>query len=65
MTFLVLAEVVAHNHIDWLKMTLNKKFGWAPTGDEKFWILLGADQLAHHLIVGLTDILSIDTMKNG
>ena len=46
MTFLVLAEVVAHYHIDWLKMTLNKMFRWGPTGSEKFWILLGADQLA-------------------
>ena len=59
MTFLVLAEGVAHYHIDWLKMTLNKKFGLGPTGSEKFWILLGADQLAHHLTYAVMAALAV------
>ena len=59
MTFLVLAEVVAHYHIDWLKMTLNKMFGLGPTGSEKFWILIGADQLAHHLTYAVIAVLAV------
>jgi len=58
-TYLVLAEVVAHYHIDWLKMVLNKKFEWRPTGSEKFWILLGADQLAHHLTYAVIAVLAV------
>ena len=41
-------DSVLHYHIDWAKMNLNKKFGYTPA-DEKFWWLLGLDQLLHSL----------------
>ena len=46
---LVIFEIVAHYHIDWLKMNINKKMRWKPDTHEQFWWLLGADQLAHQL----------------
>lgn len=42
-------DTIIHYHIDWGKMSLNKKMGWGPTGNGKFWILLGFDQLLHHM----------------
>lgn len=38
-----------HYHIDWAKVHLNTKYNLTPTNSEKFWWLLGADQLAHYL----------------
>jgi hypothetical protein len=42
-------DCVIHYHIDWAKMNINKKMGWAPTTHEQFWWLLGLDQLLHSL----------------
>lgn len=42
-------EFLAHYHIDWAKMNLNKKMGWVATTHNEFWILLGVDQLLHGL----------------
>ncbi len=42
-------DTVIHYHIDWAKMSTNKKMGWGPTTNEKFWILLGFDQFLHHM----------------
>ena len=39
-------DFVAHYHIDWLKSNLSK--GLSPSNKE-FWVLMGADQLAHQL----------------
>ena len=50
-TALILAVIdgVAHYHIDWSKVNVNKKFGWGPTTHEEFWWLLGVDQFLHLL----------------
>lgn len=50
-TVLLFAAIdsLIHYHIDWAKMSLNKKMGWGPTNSEKFWMLLGFDQFLHHL----------------
>ncbi|MES2181798.1 MAG: DUF3307 domain-containing protein [Pseudomonadota bacterium] len=44
-----LADATIHYHIDWAKMNANKKLGLKPDNSEWFWILLGFDQLLHHL----------------
>ena len=46
---LALAEFLIHYHIDWAKMSLNKKLGWGPLTSENFWRLLGFDQFLHQL----------------
>jgi hypothetical protein len=42
-------ELVAHYHIDWAKMNINKTKGWGANTHEQFWQLLGVDQLLHQL----------------
>lgn len=46
---LALADFAVHYHIDWAKMNINKKFKLNADNSEWFWILLGLDQLLHHL----------------
>ena len=47
-------DAVIHYHVDWAKMNINKRYGWQADKHEQFWVLLGADQLAHSLTyVGL------------
>lgn len=46
---IALFEFIAHYHIDWAKMNINKHYGWGANTHEQFWQLLGADQLAHHI----------------
>lgn len=41
-------DFVAHYHIDWAKMNINKKYEYT-IENPKFWAWLGADQLAHQL----------------
>lgn len=50
-------DTVLHYHIDWAKMSLNKKMGWGPTNSEKFWILVGFDQYLHHLTYVLIAVM--------
>lgn len=38
-----------HYLIDWCKMNINKKMGWAPTTHNQFWWLTGLDQCLHQL----------------
>lgn len=45
---IVVAEFVAHYHIDWLKAWLIKRRG-LQYGNRLYWILFGADQLAHQI----------------
>lgn len=47
-TTLALLDGVIHYHVDWAKMSLNKKLGYTPSTNG-FWNLLGADQLIHSL----------------
>ena len=44
-----LADAVIHYHIDWAKMNANNKLNLKADNSEWFWILLGFDQLLHHL----------------
>jgi hypothetical protein len=41
-------DFLAHYHIDWAKININKKYNYTPA-DRKFWFWLGLDQLAHQL----------------
>lgn len=41
-------DFVAHYHIDWAKININRKYNYTPK-DHKFWFWLGLDQLAHQL----------------
>ena len=45
-----------HYHIDWVKMKLNKFYGWTPKNPQ-FWTLLGLDQYLHLLTYLLLVIL--------
>jgi hypothetical protein len=47
--YLALADMFIHYHIDWAKMSLNARMGWAPNTHEEFWWLLGLDQFLHYL----------------
>ena len=44
-----LIDILAHYHIDWAKMSLTKHYDLQPDNSERFWILLGFDQLLHHI----------------
>jgi hypothetical protein len=46
--FTALFDFVAHYHIDWLKVNINRWRGLT-IQDNEFWMWLGADQLAHSL----------------
>jgi hypothetical protein len=41
-------DFVFHYHIDWAKININKRYNYTPE-NPKFWVWLGADQLAHSL----------------
>lgn len=41
-------DFVAHYHIDWAKMNINRSRNLTPQ-DEAFWFWLGLDQLMHYL----------------
>ena len=57
--WLGLADAVAHYHIDWAKMNLNKRLGYGPTTHEQFWWLLGLDQYLHAVTyVGLVCLVT-------
>ena len=42
-------DMIVHYHIDWAKMNISKRYDLQPNNSECFWILLGFDQLLHHL----------------
>lgn len=41
-------DFIAHYHIDWAKININKRYNYTPK-DRQFWVWLGLDQLAHQL----------------
>jgi len=43
-----LVDFVAHYHIDWAKININRRFKYTPA-DRQFWFWLGLDQLAHQI----------------
>jgi hypothetical protein len=42
-------DMLVHYHIDWAKMNVSKRYDLQPNNSERFWILLGFDQLLHHI----------------
>ena len=42
-------DCIAHYHIDWAKMNINKFKGWGPITHNEFWWLTGADQFLHQI----------------
>ena len=42
-------DFIVHYNVDWAKMNINKKLNLGPLSSEKFWWLLGFDQLLHSL----------------
>ena len=42
-------DALVHYHVDWAKMNINARMGWAPNTHEQFWWLLGVDQYLHAL----------------
>ena len=42
-------DMLVHYHIDWAKMNISKHYDLQPNNSERFWILLGFDQLLHHI----------------
>jgi hypothetical protein len=42
-------DMVVHYHIDWAKINLSRHYDLTPNKNEWFWVLLGFDQLLHHL----------------
>lgn len=47
--FYAAIDFIVHYHIDWAKMNIGKRYDWQPNTSERFWILLGFDQLLHHM----------------
>jgi len=41
-------DFLAHYHIDWAKININRHNNYTPA-DKKFWFWLGLDQLAHQI----------------
>ena len=48
LVFLALLDGFIHYHVDWSKMNINAKWNLT-AADNKFWILLGLDQLLHQI----------------
>jgi uncharacterized membrane protein HdeD (DUF308 family) len=44
-----LLDFIVHYHIDWAKLNINQKYNLRADNSNGFWILLGLDQLLHHL----------------
>lgn len=44
-----LIDMIVHYHIDWAKLNINKHYDLRADNSNWFWILLGFDQLAHHI----------------
>ncbi len=47
--FYAIIDMLVHYHIDWAKMNVSKRYDLQPNNSERFWILLGFDQLLHHI----------------
>lgn len=42
-------DFLLHYHLDWAKMNISDHYNLKPDNSEWFWLLLGLDQLLHHL----------------
>ena len=45
---ILVAEFLAHYHIDWLKNVIGAHFGWT-TRDKQYWWAMGVDQFLHQI----------------
>ncbi|MCX5497558.1 DUF3307 domain-containing protein [Kaistia dalseonensis] len=45
---ILIAEFLAHYHIDWLKNVIGRHYGWTPR-DKQYWWAMGADQFLHQI----------------
>ena len=45
---LMFFDFVTHYHIDWLKVNINRVYGWT-SKQMAYWVLFGADQYLHML----------------
>lgn len=52
-------DAVVHYHIDWAKMSINKKYGLGPNTHASYWVLLGLDQYLHALTYIALIVLAI------
>lgn len=56
--FLGAVDFLLHYHIDWAKININKRWHYT-IEDPKFWMWLGADQLAHSVVYLALILLAI------
>ena len=54
----VVGEFILHYHIDFGKETLSRRLGDSPA-NHRFWIVLGFDQMLHHLTYAAMIILAL------
>jgi len=45
----LILDFVAHYHVDWAKMNINRAMGWGATTHNEFWWLTGLDQWLHQM----------------
>ncbi|MEI9886959.1 MAG: DUF3307 domain-containing protein [Rhizomicrobium sp.] len=58
MAIVLVAEFLIHYHTDWAKAGIDHRYHWG-TGDQRYWILFGADQLVHQLTyLGIVYVLA-------
>jgi len=46
---IIAIDFIAHYHIDFTKMNINRIKGWGPTTHDQFWMLIGLDQFLHQI----------------
>lgn len=56
---LAFLDGIIHYHIDWAKVKITKHFELTPMNSEKYWWLLGLDQLLHQLTYLLIIVLAL------
>lgn len=59
-----IADAVIHYHIDWAKMNTSKRFNLTADNSEWFWILLGFDQLLHHITYFVIVAIALQAMTS-
>ncbi|MCK5616410.1 DUF3307 domain-containing protein [Candidatus Pacearchaeota archaeon] len=47
--WILILEFFIHYHMDWAKVKLNERYDLKPDSSEKYWWLLGFDQMIHYL----------------
>jgi hypothetical protein len=57
--YLALIDAIVHYHLDWAKMNINAKMGWAANTHSQFWYMVGLDQYLHMLTyIGLVYLVT-------